>query len=145
MSILFNLFSSLDEVADYLSCIAPSDPVPALLAATGANPMPGATPMPGANLDTHADPYWRRGFFMALQAAPFYCPADHPLVALSEWLFDVGWAPLWQNSPPSKDGLLLSAGLGMAGGDCDEFNGDALEKAEAGAAVVWRYFLSMAR
>jgi hypothetical protein len=107
---LFNLFTPLDEVAERLPDIAPSAP------------------------NDRADPYWRRGFFMALQAAPFYCPADHPLVALSEWLFDVGWTPLWQE--PS------SAGLDMASGDCDEFAGDALEKAEAGAAVVWRYFLS---
>ncbi|MHB1882988.1 MAG: hypothetical protein ACYCPA_12475 [Acidithiobacillus sp.] len=112
MSILFNLFTPLDEVAEYLPGIAPANP------------------------NDRADPYWRRGFFMALQAAPFYCPANHPLVTLSEWLFDVGWAPLWQEPP--------SAGLGMAGGDCDEFNGDALKKAEAGAAVMWRYFLSMA-
>ena len=115
MSILFNQFTSLDEIAGHLPDVAP--------------------PFAGIDSDTAiiGDPHWRRGFFMALQAAQFYCPPDHPMIALAEWLLDVGWEPMWRDNGSGSP-------LGMAGGDCDEFTGDALEKAEAGAAVVWRFF-----
>lgn len=111
MSILFNRFTSPDEAIEYManSDIAPLNP------------------------DDYTDPHWRRGFFMAMQAAHFRCPPDHPMVALAEWLLDVGWEPMWRNNGSESP-------LGMAGGDCDEFTGDAIGKAEAGAAVVWRFF-----
>ena len=52
MSILFNRFTSPDEAIEYManSDIAPLNP------------------------DDYTDPHWRRGFFMAMQAAHFRCP-----------------------------------------------------------------------
>ena len=121
MSILFNMFTSLEEVGDYL------DRLPTHAVEQQSNPDRARR--------LQDDPHWRRGFFMALQAAQFYCPPGHPMVALAEWLFDVGWEPMWRDNGSGSP-------LGMAGGDCDDFEGRALEKAEAGAAVVWRFFES---
>ncbi len=92
MSILFNQFTSLDEIAGHLPDVAP--------------------PFAGIDSDTAiiGDPHWRRGFFMALQAAQFYCPPDHPMIALAEWLLDVGWEPMWRDNGSGSP-------LGMAGGD----------------------------
>ncbi|MBU2740131.1 hypothetical protein [Acidithiobacillus albertensis] len=119
MSILLNCFTPLDEAIAYMS---------------DAHIVPQAFAGFDGDLSLPADPCWRRGFFMAMQAAPFWCPPNHPMVMLAGWMYDLVYGTGWSAK---------NAALAMADGDCDALVGENLEKAEAGAAVVWQAYAAL--